>query len=214
MSGGGIDRKTGRGVGGGTGMGGAPPRRSGIEADIERVLISAEEIARRVAELAAEISRDLAAEGAEEEGIVLVPVMTGSILFAADLVRHLPHRLRLELAMASSYPGTATKSQGVQMVLPLPTGLAGRHVLLVDDILDSGRTLLRLRGEIEAQGPASLRCAVLLRKDLPSSRTVPCEHVGFPIPDEFVVGYGLDYDGLYRNLPYIGTLRRPESLGG
>ncbi len=207
--GGRIDPTAGGKAGGSVREGGSerPPR--GIEADVERVLISAEAIAARVASLAEEISRALTADGAEAEGIVLVPVMTGSILFAADLVRHLPHRLRLQLAMASSYPGTATTSQGVQLVLPLPTSLAGRHVLLLDDILDSGRTLLRLRSEIEAQGPASVRSVVLLRKDLPISRMVPCEHVGFAIPDEFVVGYGLDFDGFYRNLPYIGTLRRP-----
>ncbi len=186
------------------------PGRAPVEADIERVLVSADAIARRVAELAEELGRGLATDGADDEGIVLMPVMTGSMLFVSDLVRQLPHKLRLELALVSSYPGTAQQSQGAKLTMPLPTGLEGRHIVLVDDILDSGGTIRFLQKELAKQAPASLRTIVLLRKPRPDAADVPCEHVGFEIPDEFVVGYGLDFDGLYRNLPYIGTLR-PKS---
>lgn len=180
---------------------------SALEADIERVLLSAEEIAARIDAVAAELNRDLAASGAGEDGIVLMPVMTGSMLFVADLVRRLPQKLRLELALVSSYPGTAMESRGATLRMPLPTALEGRHVVIVDDILDSGGTIRFLREEVARQRPASMRSIVLLRKPRPDAADVPCEHVGFEIPDEFVVGYGLDFDGLYRNLPYIGTLR-------
>lgn len=185
---------------------------SALEADIERVLLSADEIAARIDGIAVELSRDLAASGAGEDGIVLMPVMTGSMLFVADLVRRLPQKLRLELALVSSYPGTAMESRGATLKMPLPTELEGRHVVIVDDILDSGGTIRFLRDEVARQGPASMRSIVLLRKPRPDAADVPCEHVGFEIPDEFVVGYGLDFDGLYRNLPYIGTLR-PDARG-
>ncbi|MGA0872778.1 MAG: phosphoribosyltransferase [Phycisphaerales bacterium] len=180
---------------------------SALEADIERVLLSEAEIAARIDELAANLRQDLAAAGAGDDGIVLMPVMTGSMLFVADLVRRLPQKLRLELALVSSYPGKAMESRGAKLSMPLPTELAGRHVVIVDDILDSGGTIRFLRSELAKQSPASLRSVVLLRKPRPDAIDVACEHVGFEIPDEFVVGYGLDFDGLYRNLPYIGTLR-------
>jgi hypoxanthine phosphoribosyltransferase len=185
---------------------------SALEADIERVLLSADEIAARIDGIAVELNRDLAASGAGEDGIVLMPVMTGSMLFVADLVRRLPQKLRLELALVSSYPGTAMESRGATLKMPLPTELEGRHVVIVDDILDSGGTIRFLREEVARQRPASMRSIVLLRKPRPDAADVPCEHVGFEIPDEFVVGYGLDFDGLYRNLPYIGTLR-PDARG-
>jgi hypoxanthine phosphoribosyltransferase len=135
--------------------------------------------------------------------------MTGSLLFAADLVRALPQRrLRIQLTTVSSYGGTETASRGSSIVGALPKHLAGHHVLIVDDILDSGGTLRLLRSEFEARGAADVRACVLLRKRIPSALSTPCEYVGFDIDDDFVVGYGLDYDDLYRNLPYVGTLRR------
>ncbi|MFO0873106.1 MAG: phosphoribosyltransferase family protein [Phycisphaerales bacterium] len=117
---------------------------------------------------------------------------------------------RIGVTTVSSYPGKSTESQGVSMVGDLPPGLAGRHVLVVDDALDSGRTL-GARATIAAQGPATLRTCVLLRKQVPSALATPCDYVGFDIPDVFVVGYGLDYDDHYRNLPYVGVLR-PEAM--
>lgn len=181
-----------------------------VHDDIARILLTADQIAARITDLARQIAGDLDRLG-PSEGVVLVPVLTGSIIFVADLVRQLPLKLRIGVTTVSSYPGKSTESQGVSMVGDLPPGLAGRHVLVVDDVLDSGRTLGALRATIAAQGPATLRTCVLLRKQVPSALATPCDYVGFDIPDVFVVGYGLDYDDHYRNLPYVGVLR-PEAM--
>ena len=179
-----------------------------MKQDLERILIDRSAIADRIGELGQMIVEDLGS-ACESEGIVLVPIMTGSITFIADLMRELPLRVRIGLITASSYEGTSTTSSG-DVVLSdacLPTSLAGRHVLIVDDILDSGRTIRRVREEIESRNPKSVRSCVLLRKKIPSALETPCEYVGFDIENEFVVGYGLDFDDYYRNLPYIGVLR-------
>ncbi len=172
--------------------------------DIDQVLLSADAIAARVAELGAEVGRDLA--GADGQ-LVIVPVMTGGFIIVADLVRHLPQRrVRIEVVTVSSYGGTNTTSRGAQLLGALPPTLVGKHVLVVDDILDTGGTLRLLQEEILRRGAASSRSCVLLRKPTEGAARTKCDYVGFDIPDEFVVGYGLDYDGLYRNLPYVGTL--------
>lgn len=176
-----------------------------IDRDIERVLVDRAAIDRRVAELGSTIAREYASKPGR---LLLVPVMTGGLVFAADLMRQLPHRLRIGLVTVSSYPGASTESRGAAIRGSLPPGLAGAHALIVDDILDTGRTLTLLRQEILAKGAASVATCVLVRKDKPEARATPCEYCGFEIPDEFVVGYGLDYDDEYRNLPYIGVLRR------
>jgi len=178
--------------------------------DIERVLIDREAIDRRVRALGGAIVRDLEGDGASEAELVIVPILTGSVIFVADLIRHLPLKLRLEVAGVTSYPGTSMESKGASMRHDLPRTLGGKHVLVVDDILDSGQTLDLVSRLIREQKPASLRTCVLLRK--PGKAKVPFEpeYVGFDIPDEFVVGYGLDYDGYYRNYPEIATLR-PEA---
>ncbi len=173
--------------------------------EIERVLISRDEISDRVAELGAAITADL--DGVDATQIVLVAVMTGSIIFVADLMRHLPMKIRIQLVTARSYIGTATVSAGDPELGPLPGDLAGKHVLLVDDILDSGRTLTAIRKCIDELDPQSVRACVLLRKRLESAMAVPCEYVGFEIDDDFVVGYGLDHDGYFRNLPDIAVAR-------
>jgi hypoxanthine phosphoribosyltransferase len=175
--------------------------------DIERILIDRTTISDRIAELGRSIVEDLRGQ-VEEDGLILVPIMTGSITFVADLMRELPLRMRIGLVTASSYPGTATTSQGVSLEgLQLPGSLEGRHILIIDDILDSGRTIRSVRAEIESRSPSSVRSCVLLRKRIPSAMETPCEYVGFDIENEFVVGYGLDYDDYYRNLPDIGVLR-------
>jgi hypoxanthine phosphoribosyltransferase len=185
------------------------------------VLISRDRIADRVRELGRQIASDLRAE-LEGEGapgsegqVVLVPILTGSIVFVADLIRQIPLMMSLRVVAVSSYPGTAMVSKGAKIRGELPADLAGRHVLIVDDILDSGRTLGLIRSVIAEQRPASLRVCVLLRKEVgrPDQDWEP-EYVGFDIPDEFVVGYGLDYDGYYRNYPQIATLRPPASGAG
>jgi hypoxanthine phosphoribosyltransferase len=181
-----------------------------VHADIDKVLISRDQIARRIRELGAQIRRDFDDLSRSSGGgeIVLVPVLTGSIIFVADLMRELPNKVRISVVTASSYPNRSTKSKGVQLSGAVPEELRGKHVLIVDDILDSGSTIRCIREEIAARHPRSVRACVLLRKAIPSAMQTPCEYVGFDIADEFVVGYGLDYDNYYRNLPDIGTLKK------
>ena len=170
------------------------------------VLINEEQIAARVGELAAELERDLAPL---DGPVTLVPVMTGSMLFVSDLIRNLMHPLRIAPVTVQSYPGEATRSRGARLQTPIPDALRGTHVLIVDDILDSGGTLAMLRRLVQAVEPLSIRACVLLTKSVTHEEAAVCEYSGFDIPDEFVVGYGLDHDGLYRNLPYIGVLSGP-----
>ena len=177
-------------------------------AELGRVVIGADRIAARIPELAREITERM---GDGPDDLVIVPVMTGAFIFAADLVRHMPMRMRITLATVSSYPGTSTVSQGVRPLGELPARLEGRRVLVVDDVLDSGRTLNFLRERFLEQRPACFATAVMLRKSIPSALSTQCEFVGFDIPDEFVVGYGLDYDGCFRNLPDVRVLH-PEGL--
>lgn len=177
--------------------------------EIDRILIDESRIAARVGELGVRIASDLQAECARtaSDQIVLIPILTGSIVFAADLIRRMQVKLSLGVVAVSSYPGRTVQSKGAAIRGELPPDLAGKHVLIIDDILDSGQTLGLVRRLVEEQGPASLRVCVLLRKDRARVEDVPVEYVGFDIPDEFVVGYGLDYDGYYRNLPGIAVLR-------
>jgi hypoxanthine phosphoribosyltransferase len=144
--------------------------------------------------------------------LIVLPVMTGSVVFLADLMRHLQLRFRIEPVRARSYVGqTTTATQAVALEGVDEDRLRGSHILIVDDVLDSGRTISRLRDVAKAAGATSVSVCVLLRKE--NAPDVPCDYVGFDIPDAFVVGYGLDYDGWYRNLPDIGVLR-PEIYGG
>ena len=178
--------------------------------EIDRVLIDHDRIATRVRDLGREISRDLLADIARtgNEHIVLMPILTGSIVFVADLIRNMPLKLSLGVVAVSSYPGRSMQSKGAAIRGELPQDLAGKHVLIVDDILDTGRTLSLVRSVIGEQKPASLRLCVLLRKLIPRTEPVEAEYVGFDIPDEFVVGYGLDFDGYYRNYPGVAVLKR------
>lgn len=171
--------------------------------DIDHILIARGAISDRVRSLGEEITKNLKDVGEHE--IALVAVMTGSLIFVADLMRHLPMKIQIQLMTSSSYIGKSTKSNNDPMLGKLPD-VKGMHVLLVDDILDSGRTLTKIRSELEALQPKSIQSCVLLRKKLDSAMRVPCEYAGFDIEDEFVVGYGLDYDGYYRNLPDIGVI--------
>lgn len=185
---------------------------------IERVLLDRETIAARVGELGAVIAEDFTAAAGPTRGptngageLTIVPLLTGSVIFVADLMRELPLMMRIRLMRAASYPGKATKSQGVTIEDQRHESLAGRHVLIVDDILDSGRTITAVRQQIDAHGPASVKVCVLLRKRVASAMAIEADYVGFDIPDQFVVGYGLDYDGYYRNLPEVVTLK-PEAM--
>lgn len=178
-----------------------------MQSDIERILIGREQIAQRIVELGNEIQRDLAELDGDSE-VVLVPILTGSIIFVADLMRELPLKVRINVVTISSYPGKAMSSRGAELAGAVPEELEGKHVLIVDDILDSGSTIRLIREAVAHRNPKSVRVCVLLRKKLESAMSTQCEYVGFDIPDEFVIGYGLDYDNYYRNLPDIGVLKR------
>ncbi|MEM9167499.1 MAG: hypoxanthine phosphoribosyltransferase [Planctomycetota bacterium] len=185
-----------------------------MERDIASVLIDADRIRARVAELAQQIARDTPFDpGVGDDGsLVLIPVMTGAMVLTSDLVRQMPFKLRLELVAVSSYPGKSMASKGAKIATELPADIRGKHVVVIDDILDSGHTISVLRDLIASHEPASVRVCVLLEKQRADGPAVAsAEYVGFRIPDEFVVGYGLDYDGYYRNLPEIVTLK-PEAI--
>lgn len=170
--------------------------------DIAEILIPADELQARIQQLADEIS--LAYAGKQP---LLLAVLKGSIVFLADLMRALsvPHAIDF---MATSSYGSATESSGVVRILKdLDEPIEGRDVLIVEDIIDSGNTLDYLRTLLLARNPASLRIVTLLSKPSRRQLDVPVDWVGFEIPDKFVIGYGLDYDEHYRNLPYIGILK-------
>jgi hypoxanthine phosphoribosyltransferase len=179
-----------------------------MERDVDRVLISQERIAARVAELAREITADHTPDGE----VTIVPILTGAMIFCADLIRQIPIAMQIGLLTVSSYPGRSLRTQGAQLLGQQLGDVRGRHLLLVDDILDSGGTIKLVTGLLRELGPASVRTCVLLRKELPDVPQVFADYVGFEIPDEFVVGYGLDYNNYYRNLPDIVTLK-PEAIG-
>jgi hypoxanthine phosphoribosyltransferase len=153
-----------------------------------------------------------AAYGVDDRGLTLVPILSGSLIFLADLVRELPLKMKIALVQVSAYPGPARQAGQPATRLQLTADVRGRHVLVVDDILDSGRTLRHVQAMVAARQPASLRTVVLLRKPAKAPPDVPVDFVGFDIDDLFVVGYGLDYDDHYRNFPHIGVLR-PELMG-
>ena len=193
----------------------APRRIPERPPEVDRVLYSRATIASRVEEIGAALSDDLARTLEQERAdplrhadrVVLVPIMTGALVFTADLVRQMRLRLSMRLVMVSSYPGQSTQSKGAALKGALPDDLKGRHVVIIDDILDTGRTLTLVKGLIDEQNPASVRIVVLLNKPDRRTHDVEADYVGFEIPDEFVVGYGLDYNGYYRNLPDVVALR-------
>ncbi len=172
-------------------------------ADVARVLITREQIADRVAELAAEIRRDFAGRD-----IVIVAVLNGTIMFLADLLRHLNLPLRIDFVGTSSY-GSGTSPGELQFTKQTTLDVRGRDVLVVDDILDTGKTLDRVSLHLRQFKPRRLRTCVLLDKKARRQVKIRGDYTGFQIPDEFVVGYGLDFAERYRNLPFIGVLK-PE----
>lgn len=176
------------------------------DGDISTVLITSEQIQDRVAELAEQIVAGYGDVGEHDLDLVLVGVLKGAVMFMTDLARALPVPTQLEFMAVSSY-GSATSSSGVVRILKdLDRDISGRRVLIVEDIIDSGLTLSWLRKNLESRGPASLQVVTLLRKPEAAKLDVDVAYVGFDIPNEFVVGFGLDYAERYRDLPYIGTL--------
>lgn len=174
-----------------------------VEADLalDQTLITEDEIQARLAELAAEISRDY-----EGKDLLLVGVLKGAVMVMADLARSLDRHVEMDWMAVSSY-GSGTKSSGVVRILKdLDTDLSGRDVLIVEDIIDTGLTLSWLVTNLRSRGPASVEIATLLRKPDAVQNDIAVKYIGFDIPNAFVVGYGLDYNEKYRNLRCVGTL--------
>ena len=172
-----------------------------LDGDLTRVLVTKEELAARISELAAEIDRDYAGKD-----LLLVGVLNGAVMVMADLSRALTIHCRMDWMAVSSY-GSGSQSSGVVRILKdLSTDVTGLDVLLVEDIIDTGLTLSYLVSNLRSRGPASLRVLTVFRKPEAARNPVDIAYVGFDIPNEFVVGYGLDYDGLYRNLTSVGAL--------
>ncbi len=177
--------------------------------DIGEVLLTEEQIAARVAELGRKISADYAGRN-----LTLVSVLKGSLPFMADLMRQIALPLRIDLMEVSSYGGTATESSGlVRIIKDLSASISGEDVLLVEDIIDTGLTLNYLVRYLRGKNPASLKICTLLDKPARRLVEIPVDYQGFEIPDQFVVGYGLDYSERYRNLRFVGVLR-PEVYSG
>ncbi len=174
-----------------------------IDAEIGEVLVPAEDLARRVQELAAEVSRDYAGKD-----LVLIGVLKGAIFFVADFMRALDVECEVDFMAVASY-GSATKSSGVVRILKdLDTVIEGRDVLIVEDIVDSGLTLQYLLRNLAGRQPASLEVCALLIKPERQKVELNAKYVGFEIPDKFVVGYGLDHAERYRNLPFVAALHQ------
>jgi hypoxanthine phosphoribosyltransferase len=173
-----------------------------VPPEIEKVLISRQEIADKVAEMAAAIDADYA--GRE---VLLVGVLKGAVMIMADLARALTIPVSMEFMAVSSY-GSSTSSSGVVRILKdLDREVADKHVLVVEDVIDSGLTLSWLLRNMNSRGPASVEVCALLRKPEAAKVAIPVKYVGFDIPSEFVVGYGLDYGERYRELPFVGLLK-------
>jgi hypoxanthine phosphoribosyltransferase len=176
------------------------------DGDIASVLITADEVRKKTTELAEQVGKDYADRCASPNDLLLVGVLKGAVMFMTDFARALPVPVQLEFMAVSSY-GSSTSSSGVvRILMDLDRDIAGRHVLIVEDIIDSGLTLSWLLKNLESRQPASLEVCTLLRKPDAVTVDVPVRYVGFDIPNEFVVGYGLDYAERYRDLPFIGTL--------
>lgn len=169
--------------------------------DLERVLLTEAQLGTRLDEMAAQIDADHAGKD-----LLLVGVLKGAVMVMADLARRLSSPVQMDWMAVSSY-GSGTKSSGVVRILKdLDADLSGRHVLIVEDVIDSGLTLSWLLANLRSRGPASVEVATMLRKPEAAKVEVDVRYVGFDIPNEFVVGYGLDYAERYRNLPFVGTL--------
>jgi hypoxanthine phosphoribosyltransferase len=174
-----------------------------IESDIERVIVSEVDLQARVKELAAQVDADYAGRD-----LLLVGVLKGAVMAMADLTRAMQRHIEMDWMAVSSY-GSGTKSSGVVRILKdLDRDITGRNVLIVEDIVDSGLTLSWLKSNLESRGATNVDILAILRKPEAAKVEVPVKYVGFDIPTDFVVGYGLDFDEKYRNLPFIGVLAK------
>ena len=174
-----------------------------MRGDLERVLFDEPAIHRRLDDIAAQVSSDY-----RDRELTVIAVLHGSLMFVADLLRRIPLPLKLDCVSVASYHGKAQSSSEVVFKEVTVPDVVGRDVLILDDILDSGHTLAAIRERLDTAKPRSIRVCVLLSKKKQRAREVNADYVGFEIEDEFVVGYGLDFRERYRNLPYIGVLRK------
>jgi hypoxanthine phosphoribosyltransferase len=174
-----------------------------MQGDLERVLFTEATILRRLDHIAAQISHDY-----RDRELTVIAILNGSLIFMADLLRRIPLPLKLDCLSVASYHGDLQSSGEVIFRQIAPPDVAGRHILLLDDILDSGITINAIREKLQTANPRSIRVCVLLRKLKERASGAEADYVGFDIADEFVVGYGLDYMECYRNLPCIGVLRK------
>jgi len=178
------------------------------EADVESILLSPEQIQARIVELGAQISRDY-----EGKDPVFVSVLVGAVMFTADLLRHITVPCSLDFMAISSYGKESRSSGVVRVVKDLDESVESRHVVIIEDIVDTGLTLNYLLDNMKNRNVASVRVAALLDKPSRRMTDIHVDYVGFEVPDEFVIGYGLDFAQRYRNFPYVGVLR-PEVYGG
>jgi len=175
-----------------------------MENDVGEVLISHEQIREKTKELGRRIAQDY-----EGKNPLLICVLKGGLMFLADLMREIHMPLEIDFMAVSSY-GDATESSGVvRILMDLERNIRGRHVLIVEDIIDTGRTLNYIIENLHTRGPASIKVCTLLDKPARRLLDIPLDYVGFEIPDRFVIGYGLDFGEIYRNLPFVGVLK-PE----
>ena len=174
--------------------------------DVDEILLTEEQIRRRLDALALEIQGNYT-----DKDLTLVAILTGSTIFVADLLRRLPMQLRLDYIGVSSYRGETRSTGELIVTKALKLDVRDRDVLVIDDILDTGLTLVKVREMIQKLEPRSLAFCTFLEKDVPHRDNFQADYVAFRIPNRFVVGYGLDYRERYRNLPYVGTLR-PEAI--
>lgn len=190
------------------------PNRKATPADVSapwqsrkrvKLLLSEQQLREGIARMAADIG-----DHYQQRPVTIVGVLTGSIILLADLIRQLDMPLRVSFVQARSYRGRVTTPGPLSVKLDDLCDLRGREVLIIDDIFDTGRTLLELVSQLDEREPAAIHSAVLLRKQGRQQVPIAPDWVGFDIPDEFVVGYGLDYDDLYRNLPYVATLEAAD----
>lgn len=175
--------------------------------DIKEVLLSTEALAARIKELGETISADYAGKD-----ILMVGVLRGAVIFMADLARAISRPVTIDFMAVSSYGASTSSSGVVKIIKDLDEDVAGKHLLIVEDIIDSGLTLKYLFENLKSRKPASVRICTLLSKPSRRKVDVPVDYNGFTIPDDFVVGYGLDFAEKYRNLPYVGVLK-PEAYG-
>jgi hypoxanthine phosphoribosyltransferase len=176
---------------------------SAVSKDIERVIVSEEELQKRIKELAAQVDKDY-----EGKDLLLLGVLKGAVMAVADLSRAMQRHVEMDWMAVSSY-GSGTKSSGVVRILKdLDRDITGRNVLIVEDIVDTGLTLSWLKANLESRGVGNVEILTILRKPEAAQVEVNVKYVGFDIPTDFVIGYGLDFDEKYRNLPFIGVLAK------